>query len=149
MLSTHPNPHLTCNGQPRKHVESTPLACVFTHLYTPRRPDSPFVYGGFFKMTEMFLYIALAAGVASLLLATYYTRSVLAAPQGSARMVELSTAIRDGAMAFIRREYRWVSVFAVLMGVLIAVFLDWGMPWGAPAYVFGAVLSASAGYVGM
>jgi K(+)-stimulated pyrophosphate-energized sodium pump len=35
------------------------------------------------------------------------------------------------------------------MGALIAVFLDWGMPWGAPAYVFGAVLSASAGYVGM
>jgi K(+)-stimulated pyrophosphate-energized sodium pump len=100
-------------------------------------------------MTEMFLYIALAAGVASLLLAIYYTRSVLAAPQGSARMVELSTAIRDGAMAFIRREYRWVSVFVVLMGVLIAVFLDWGMPWGAPAYVFGAVLSAGAGYVGM
>jgi K(+)-stimulated pyrophosphate-energized sodium pump len=100
-------------------------------------------------MTEMFLYIALAAGVASLLLATYYTRSVLAAPRGNARMVELSTAIRDGAMAFIRREYLWVSVFVVLMGVLIAVFLDWGMPWGAPAYVFGAVLSASAGYVGM
>jgi K(+)-stimulated pyrophosphate-energized sodium pump len=100
-------------------------------------------------MTEMFLYIALAAGVASLLLATYYTRSVLAAPQGSARMIELSTAIRDGAMAFIRREYRWVSVFVVIMGVLIAVFLDWGMPWGAPAYVFGALLSASAGYVGM
>jgi K(+)-stimulated pyrophosphate-energized sodium pump len=100
-------------------------------------------------MTEMFLYIALAAGVASLLLATYYTRSVLAAPRGNARMVELSTAIRDGAMAFIRREYLWVSVFVVLMGALIAVFLDWGMPWGAPAYVFGAVLSASAGYVGM
>ena len=100
-------------------------------------------------MTEMFLYIALAAGVASLLLATYYTRSVLAAPRGNARMVELSTAIRDGAMAFIRREYLWVSVFVVLMGVLIAVFLDWGMPWGAPAYVFGAVLSASAGYIGM
>ena len=100
-------------------------------------------------MTEMFLYIALAAGVASLLLATYYTRSVLAAPRGNARMVELSTAIRDGAMAFIRREYLWVSVFVVLMGALIAVFLDWGMPWGAPAYVFGAVLSASAGYIGM
>ena len=100
-------------------------------------------------MTETILYIALGAGLASLLLATYYTRSVLAAPQGNERMVELSAAIRTGAMAFIRREYTWVSVFVVLMGVLIAVFLDWGLPWGAVAYVFGAVLSAGAGYVGM
>jgi K(+)-stimulated pyrophosphate-energized sodium pump len=100
-------------------------------------------------MTETILYIALAAGLASLLLATYYTRSVLAAPQGNERMVELSAAIRTGAMAFIRREYMWVSVFVVFMGVLIAVFLDWGLPWGAAAYVFGAVLSAGAGFVGM
>ncbi len=100
-------------------------------------------------MTEMILYIALAAGLASLLLATYYTRVVLAAPQGNERMVELSAAIRAGAMAFIRREYMWVSVFVVVMGVLIAIFLDWGLPWGAAAYVFGAVLSAGAGFVGM
>ncbi|MEX2133720.1 MAG: sodium-translocating pyrophosphatase, partial [Acidimicrobiia bacterium] len=100
-------------------------------------------------MTETILYIALAAGLASLLLATYYTRSVLAAPQGNERMVELSAAIRTGAMAFIRREYMWVSVFVVLMGTLIAVFLEWGLPWGAVAYVFGAVLSAGAGFVGM
>ncbi|MGF1618706.1 MAG: sodium-translocating pyrophosphatase [Acidimicrobiia bacterium] len=97
----------------------------------------------------MILYIALAAGLASLLLATYYTRVVLAAPQGNERMVELSAAIRAGAMAFIRREYMWVSVFVVVMGVLIAIFLDWGLPWGAAAYVFGAVLSAGAGFVGM
>ncbi|MEX0796041.1 MAG: sodium-translocating pyrophosphatase [Acidimicrobiia bacterium] len=100
-------------------------------------------------MTETILYIALAAGLASLLLATYYTRSVLAAPQGNERMVELSAAIRTGAMAFIRREYMWVSVFVVLMGTLIAVFLEWGLPWGAVAYVFGALLSAGAGFVGM
>ncbi len=100
-------------------------------------------------MTEMILYIALAAGLASLLLATYYTRVVLAAPQGNERMIELSAAIRAGAMAFIRREYMWVSVFVVVMGALIAVFLDWGWPWGAAAYVFGAVLSAGAGFVGM
>jgi len=37
----------------------------------------------------------------------------------------------------------------VVMAVLIAALLDWGRPWGAVAYVFGAVLSAGAGYVGM
>jgi K(+)-stimulated pyrophosphate-energized sodium pump len=52
-------------------------------------------------------------------------------------------------MAFLKREYTWVSVFVVVMAVLIAVLLDWGRPWGAVAYVFGAVLSALAGFVGM
>ena len=100
-------------------------------------------------MTETILYIALAAGALAILLAVYFTRAVMAAPQGNERMVELSTAIREGAMAFLRREYTWVSVFVVVMAVLIAVLLDWGRPWGAIAYVFGAVLSAFAGFVGM
>jgi K(+)-stimulated pyrophosphate-energized sodium pump len=63
--------------------------------------------------------------------------------------VEVSDAIRDGAMAFLRREYSWILIFVVVMATLIAVFLDWGWPWGAVAYVFGAALSAGAGYAGM
>ncbi|MGD2101877.1 MAG: sodium/proton-translocating pyrophosphatase, partial [Acidimicrobiia bacterium] len=100
-------------------------------------------------MTDTILYIALVAGALALVLAVYYTRGVLAAPQGNERMVELSSAIRDGAMAFLRREYTWVSVFVVVMAALIATLLEWGRPWGAVAYVFGASLSALAGFVGM
>jgi K(+)-stimulated pyrophosphate-energized sodium pump len=100
-------------------------------------------------MVDTILYVALGAGVLAVLLAVYYTRSVLAAPRGNERMVELSNAIRAGAMAFLKREYTWVSAFVVVMAVLIGSFLDWGRPWGAIAYVFGAVLSAAAGYVGM
>ncbi|MGH8873218.1 MAG: sodium-translocating pyrophosphatase [Acidimicrobiia bacterium] len=98
---------------------------------------------------DLILYVALGAGVAALLLAVFYARAVLAAPPGSERMVELSTAIKEGAMAFLRREYIWVSVFVVIMATLITVFLDWGRPWGAIAYVFGALLSGGAGYFGM
>ncbi|HEX6220407.1 MAG TPA: sodium-translocating pyrophosphatase [Acidimicrobiia bacterium] len=100
-------------------------------------------------MTDTILYIALVAGALALVLAVYYTRAVLAAPRGNERMVELSTAIREGAMAFLKREYTWVSVFVVVMAVLIAVLLEWGRPWGAIAYIFGAALSALAGFVGM
>jgi K(+)-stimulated pyrophosphate-energized sodium pump len=100
-------------------------------------------------VSDTILYGALAAGVAALLLAVFYARAVLAAPPGNERMVELSTAIRKGAMAFLKREYIWISVFVVIMAALIAVFLDWGRPWGALAYVFGALLSGSAGLVGM
>ena len=100
-------------------------------------------------MTDTILYVALGVGALGLLLAAYYARAVLAAPQGNERLVELSTAIRDGAMAFLKREYTWVSVFVIVMAMLIATLLDWGAPWGAVAYVFGAVLSALAGLVGM
>ena len=100
-------------------------------------------------MTETILYLALAAGAMALLLAVYFTRAVLATPQGNERMRELSAAIRAGAMAFLKREYIWVSVFVAVMAVLIAVLLEWGRPWGAIAYVFGAVLSGLAGFIGM
>ena len=92
---------------------------------------------------------ALAAGAAAIVLAVYYARVVLAADQGNARMRELSAAIREGADAFMRREYTWVAVFVAMMAVLIAVVLPWGAPWGFVAYVFGALLSAGAGFAGM
>ena len=98
---------------------------------------------------EVWLYVAVGAGVAGLLLATFFSRQVMKAPQGNDRMREISAAIREGAMAFLRREYTWVAVFVVLMAGLIFTLLDYGRPWGAIAYVFGAVLSATAGFIGM
>ncbi|HZJ47989.1 MAG TPA: sodium-translocating pyrophosphatase, partial [Acidimicrobiia bacterium] len=57
--------------------------------------------------------------------------------------------IRQGAMAFLKREYQAIAIFVAVLAALIAVFLPWGRPWGAIAYVFGALLSASAGFIGM
>ena len=97
----------------------------------------------------VWIYLALIAGLAALVLAFFYANQVMAAPQGSDRMKEISAAIRDGANAFLRREYTWVAVFVAVLAVLISVLLEWGWPWGALAYVFGAGLSALAGFVGM
>ncbi|MDX1385156.1 MAG: sodium/proton-translocating pyrophosphatase, partial [Thermoanaerobaculia bacterium] len=93
---------------------------------------------------DIWLYVAVGAGVAGLLLAVFFSRQVLAAPEGNDRMREISAAIREGAMAFLRREYTWVAVFVVLMAGLIFALLDYGRPWGAIAYVFGAVWPAFA-----
>ena len=95
------------------------------------------------------MYVSLAAGMVGVLVAVVYARIVLAAPRGNDRMIQLSDDIRQGAMTFLRREYLWVSVFVVVMAGLIAALLDWGLPWGAVAYVFGAGLSGAAGYFGM
>ena len=99
--------------------------------------------------SDAVLVIALLAGLAALALAGYYARVVLAADPGNERMRELSAAIREGANAFMKREYTWVAVFVVVLAILISVVLPWGAPWGSIAYIFGAVLSAGAGFVGM
>jgi K(+)-stimulated pyrophosphate-energized sodium pump len=93
-------------------------------------------------------YIAVGAGIAALLLAFFYAHQVLAAPPGNERMQELSLAIREGAMAFLRREYQWVAAFVAAMALLIFFVLDYGK-WGSVAYLFGAASSASAGFIGM
>ncbi|GMQ97981.1 MAG: sodium-translocating pyrophosphatase [Acidimicrobiia bacterium] len=98
---------------------------------------------------EVWLYVAMAMGIGALVLAAVYGRQVVAAPAGSDRMVELMDAIRQGSMAFLRREYLAIAGFVAIMSVLIFTLLDWGRPWGAVAYVFGASLSALAGFVGM
>ncbi len=99
-------------------------------------------------MSNTVLTLALGSGAAAIVLAMLFTRTVNAASQGNERMVELAAAIREGAMAFLRREYTWVSVFVVAMALLIASLLEDG-PLRALAYVLGALLSAGAGFVGM
>ncbi len=95
------------------------------------------------------VYIAAGTGLVALLLALFFATRVLAAPAGSDRMQELSGAIREGSLAFLRREYTWAAGFVAIMAVLIFTLLDWGRPWGTVAYIFGAALSALAGYVGL
>ncbi|MEN8237827.1 MAG: sodium/proton-translocating pyrophosphatase, partial [Actinomycetota bacterium] len=80
---------------------------------------------------EVWLYVAIAMGVAALILAAVYGRQVIAVSPGNDRMVELMTAIREGSMAFMKREYMAIAGFVAIMAVLIFVLLDWGRPWGA------------------
>jgi len=65
---------------------------------------------------------------------------------GSEIMQEVADRIREGAMAFLRREYTVLGVFVVLVAVLLALALDTGV---ALAYVSGAVSSVLAGFFGM
>jgi K(+)-stimulated pyrophosphate-energized sodium pump len=94
-------------------------------------------------------YLAGLSALAGLALAFYFYGKVKAADPGNARMVQLMEAIQAGARAFLRREYTWVAGFVVIMTILIFAFLDYGRPWGAIAYITGAVLSGLAGFVGM
>jgi K(+)-stimulated pyrophosphate-energized sodium pump len=93
-------------------------------------------------------YIAALAALAGLALAAFFFQVVKKASPGNARMVELMEAIQEGARAFLRREYRAVAIFVVVLAVLIALLLDNGV-LSAIAYLVGAVFSALAGFIGM
>src|SRR5690606_35093275 len=82
--------------------------------------------GGSGPMTDTLLYVALVAGLAAVARAAFYARRVLATPQGNERMVELASAIREGAMAVLRREYAWGAVLVAVMALLSALLLEDG-----------------------
>ncbi len=91
-------------------------------------------------------YLAGLSAIAALALAAYYFKAVKAASPGNDRMVFLMTEIQKGAKAFLYKEYSWVAVFVVALAILLAIVIA---PLAAVSYVLGAVLSATAGFVGM
>ena len=65
---------------------------------------------------------------------------------GNKVMQDISKSIQDGAMAFLKREYRILSIFVVVVAIILLIFISWQT---AVSFVFGGLLSAIAGYVGM
>ncbi len=92
---------------------------------------------------------SMIAAAAGLILAAFYANKVLSIKVTDLRVEELSTAIRQGSMAFLKRMYSWISVFVVILAILISTLTEWGYPWGSVAFVAGALLSSLAGFVGM
>jgi|TARA_B100001094_G_scaffold331433_1_gene399704 K(+)-stimulated pyrophosphate-energized sodium pump len=95
---------------------------------------------------ESIPYLALASALAALALASYFFSTVKAAPPGNDRMVFLMNEIQNGAKAFLKQEYTWVSFFVAAMIILLAIVIT---PLASVSYLIGAVLSATAGYIGM
>ena len=95
------------------------------------------------------LFNSMLAAAAGLMLAAFYANKVLSIKVTDSRVEELSSAIRQGSMAFLKRMYSWISVFVVILAVLISSLTEWGYPWGSVAFVAGALLSSLAGFIGM
>lgn len=90
--------------------------------------------------------VAVMTGLIGLGYARYLASYVLKQEEGTPRMVEISLAIRQGARAFLAREFRSLALFAVVMFFVIGLMISWG---GGLAYVFGTFTSALAAYLGM
>lgn len=99
-------------------------------------------------MTEnTMLWYAVGAGLLALLYGSVLIWQILKAPQGEGKMIEIAKAIQSGARAYLTRQYKTVGILAVVIAVLMklgglgreTIF----------AFLVGAVLSATAGFVGM
>jgi K(+)-stimulated pyrophosphate-energized sodium pump len=95
-----------------------------------------------------YMFIAVISGILALIFALFLVFSVLRGDEGSEKMREISAAIQEGATAFLGREYRILAVFVVVVGIVLG-FIP-GLGWLVSlSFVFGAVCSALAGYIGM
>ena len=100
---------------------------------------------------------ALLAGFIALAMAGVYAYLVMSLKTGTKKMREISNAVREGAMAYLKRQYMWVAIIAVIIAVMMTFALanwDNGTPdlKGAKiafAFAVGATLSALAGFIGM
>jgi K(+)-stimulated pyrophosphate-energized sodium pump len=92
------------------------------------------------------LMIAPIVGVLALLFAFYKASLVGKADPGTEKMQEISSYIHEGAMAFLSREYKSVSIFAIILFFILGFAIGWPT---AAAFAAGAACSALAGYFGM
>jgi K(+)-stimulated pyrophosphate-energized sodium pump len=95
---------------------------------------------------DMAYYITLLCGLAAVLYGIIIGRSVLAADAGNARMQEIAGAIREGASAYLKRQYTTIGMVGVVIFVVTWVLLGF---LSALGFAIGATLSGLAGYVGM
>ncbi len=92
------------------------------------------------------LWLIVVCGALAIIYGAVTTRQLLAADAGSIRMQEISAAVREGASAYLKRQYTTIAIVGVV--ILIAAFFLLGV-YAAIGFLLGAVLSGAAGFIGM
>ena len=92
------------------------------------------------------LWLIVLCGGLSIVYGVITTQQLLAADAGTARMQEISAAVREGASAYLKRQYTTISIVGAV--ILVAAFVLLGV-YAAIGFLIGAVLSGAAGFIGM
>jgi K(+)-stimulated pyrophosphate-energized sodium pump len=104
--------------------------------------------------TNTLLYAAFGTGLFALLFAWWKTQWINRQDPGTARMQEIGAAVREGAMAFLKREYKVLAIFVIVVAALLAylnvkVTGQKSLGLVAASFVIGAFCSVLSGYFGM
>jgi len=94
------------------------------------------------------LIFALACAVLAIVYGMWQRSWILAQPDGNDRMREISAAVREGAIAYLKRQYTTIAIVGVILFLVIGFIpqLGWASAWG---FALGAVLSGLSGIIGM
>ncbi|TDI81425.1 MAG: sodium-translocating pyrophosphatase [Betaproteobacteria bacterium] len=92
------------------------------------------------------LIIAIGCAMVALLYGALSIKWILSLPSGNERMREISTAIQQGASAYLNRQYSTIGIVGAILMVAIFFTLGWQTAVG---FALGALLSGLAGYIGM
>lgn len=102
-------------------------------------------------MSNPLIYLAPVGSIVALLFAGYFASTLRRYSEGTPEMVAIAGAIREGARAFLRRQYQTVAIFFLSMFALLYVLVFLGylnvfVPW---AFITGGAFSGLAGFIGM
>ena len=101
---------------------------------------------------DLLFYIVPAASLVALFFAWYFFRQMMKESEGNVTMKEIAQYVRDGAMAYLRQQYKVVTIVFVVLAVFFAI-LAYGFhiqnPWVPFAFLTGGFFSGLAGFVGM
>ena len=111
------------------------------------------------------LYLSIAAALIAIAVGFYLAKSVMAADAGSPKMQEIAKAIQEGALAYLKRQFKTIAVILVPLAIIVFVtskavikpdtaktvalsFAEAGT-WRTLAFILGCLASGFTGYIGM
>ena len=96
-------------------------------------------------------YLVPIASLVALLFALYFFRSMMKESEGTSQMIKIAQHVRDGAMSYLKQQYKVVSIVFVVMAIIFAVMAYFGMQnnWVPFAFLSGGFFSGLAGFFGM
>src|SRR5271169_109966 len=94
----------------------------------------------------MLLGLIIVCGLLSIVYGVYTVNSLMSADAGSQRMQEISAAVREGAQAYLRRQYMTIAGVGIVVFIGLGLLLSWTVAIG---FAIGAILSGAAGFIGM
>jgi K(+)-stimulated pyrophosphate-energized sodium pump len=92
------------------------------------------------------LYIPIIVSLFTIIFAFFLIKTIQKSAEGSGKMVAISNYIKEGAMAYLRRQYKTVGIVAVFIFIVLWIFLGFKTGLG---FLLGALFSALAGFIGM
>ncbi len=100
-------------------------------------------------MNETYLLFSIGAGICALVFALWKSTWINKQDPGNNKMIEIGAAVREGAMAFLSREYKVIGIFVIAVALLLIIGYKGNLKWVAASFVIGALCSATAGFFGM